>query len=182
MKEAGTSSVASRGLHSFKVAGASISGWYLSAKTPGGRQPFTSQLDVRPRPVHRVPSTGRLLSTGRSQPHLPLHPQAEASAGDSLRDLLRPSWNRTTAGVPACGPRGVAQVWQRSGKRALTAWPSPVHSQTVLLPPCQSIAAGGLVGMGDLISSRVAFCGKSLNRIWSRGKRNWIKAPLADPA
>jgi len=45
VKEAGTSSVASRGLHSFKVAGASISGWYLSAKTPGGRQPFTSQLE-----------------------------------------------------------------------------------------------------------------------------------------
>ena len=45
VKEAGTSSAASRGLHPFKVAGVSISGWYPSAKTPGGRQPFTSQLE-----------------------------------------------------------------------------------------------------------------------------------------
>ncbi len=45
VKEAGTSSAASRGLHPFKVAGVSISGWYPSAKIPGGRQLFTSQLE-----------------------------------------------------------------------------------------------------------------------------------------
>ena len=42
---AGTSSAASQGLDPFKIAGASISGWYPSVKTPVGRQPFTSQLE-----------------------------------------------------------------------------------------------------------------------------------------
>src|SRR5579884_1170960 len=41
----GTSSSTARGLDPFKIAGASISGWYPSTKTPGGRQPFTSQLE-----------------------------------------------------------------------------------------------------------------------------------------
>ena len=41
----GTSAPTSPGLDPFKIAGASISGWYPSAKTPGGRQPFTSQLE-----------------------------------------------------------------------------------------------------------------------------------------
>lgn len=42
---AATSSAASHGLHPFKIAAVSISGWYPSTKTPGGRQPFTSQLE-----------------------------------------------------------------------------------------------------------------------------------------
>lgn len=39
-----TSSATSPGLDPFKIAAVFISGWYPSAKTPGGRQPFTSQL------------------------------------------------------------------------------------------------------------------------------------------
>ena len=45
VKQSGRSSAASCGLHPFKVAGVSISGWYPSAKAPSGRQPFTSQLE-----------------------------------------------------------------------------------------------------------------------------------------
>src|SRR5215469_3746243 len=45
MTQAGPSVTRSRGLDPFKIAGASISGWYPSTKTPGGRQPFTSQLE-----------------------------------------------------------------------------------------------------------------------------------------
>ncbi len=41
----GTASATTRGLDPFKIAGASISGWYPSTKTPDGRQPFTSQLE-----------------------------------------------------------------------------------------------------------------------------------------
>jgi len=41
----GTSAPTPHGLDPFKIAGASISGWYPSAKTAGGRQPFTSQLE-----------------------------------------------------------------------------------------------------------------------------------------
>ena len=40
-----TSPPPSQGLDPFKIAGASISGWYPSTKTVSGRQPFTSQLE-----------------------------------------------------------------------------------------------------------------------------------------
>jgi hypothetical protein len=35
----------SRGLDPFKIAGASISGWYPNSKTASGRHPFTAQLE-----------------------------------------------------------------------------------------------------------------------------------------
>jgi len=40
-----TSTPTSQGLDPFKIAGASISGWYPSTKTASGRHPFTSQLE-----------------------------------------------------------------------------------------------------------------------------------------
>ena len=40
-----TSPPTSQGLDPFKIAGASISGWYPSTKTASGRHPFTSQLE-----------------------------------------------------------------------------------------------------------------------------------------